>query len=117
MNFSIRCFATLLTGALLFSPAVAFADDADKAACASLEEGDDCTRGDGDPGVCSRDESDANVLTCDDDAIGSGSGGSDDGSSGCSASGHAEGSIAGVLLALGALLTARARRPLAARAR
>lgn len=64
---------------------VALADDDDKAACAALEEGDDCTRGDGDPGFCIPDESDPNVLTCDDDT--SGLDDADDG--GCSVGGDA----------------------------
>jgi MYXO-CTERM domain-containing protein len=97
----------------------ALADDADKAACADKAEGDDCTRGDGDPGVCVPDDSDP-VLTCEDDAgssgRGSGSGdssadSSDDDTStgdGCSAGG-APGSGLGALLLAGLALAARRR--------
>ena len=56
------------------------ADDADKAACADLAEGDACKDSDGADGTCVPDESDVNVLTCDDSAS------VDDSSGGCSAS-------------------------------
>ena len=66
---------TLLSAAVTFVPALSYADDADKAACVDLDEGDDCTRGDGGPGVCIPDESDPDVLTCDDDPSEDGGGG------------------------------------------
>ncbi len=63
---SARNLSIALATALSLVPATAFADAADKAACADLAEGDDCTRGDGTDGVCIPDESDPAVLTCDD---------------------------------------------------
>lgn len=82
MNVRGIFFGVALAGFVSLAATPAFADDADKAACADLDEGDECTRGSGDPGVCIPDESDADVLTCDDDS--SGTGGADAG--GCSAS-------------------------------
>ncbi|MEZ4439570.1 MAG: MYXO-CTERM sorting domain-containing protein [Polyangiaceae bacterium] len=104
-----RITFTLLAAVGLALPAgIASADDADKAACVDLEEGDDCTRGDGGPGTCIPDESDANVLTCDDDGAG-GSGGDDGG--GCSVSGQDPSSALPLLaLGLGAVLVRRRRR-------
>lgn len=103
MTFS-KLFGVLLASASLFAALPAAADDADKAACASLDEGDDCTRGDGDPGVCIPDESDASVLTCDDDTSSGAGGSADDNGSGCSATGRAGSAgwlvIGGVALAL-----------------
>jgi MYXO-CTERM domain-containing protein len=99
-------FTTLFACTLLAAP-VAHADEADKAACAALEEGDGCTRGNGDPGICIPDESDPDVLTCDDDGLGSNAG--DDGGcniGGTPASGGAW--LAGVALAL--VAAARRRR-------
>lgn len=107
---------TLLASALAFSfsfmPALAHADDADKAACVDLDEGDDCTRGDGGPGVCIPDESDPDVLTCDDDpgVDNSGGGSSDDGGAGCAAAPSASGSPVVALVGLALALAARARR-------
>lgn len=75
--------ATALFLTLASSPALA--DDADKAACASLDRGDACIRGNGDPGVCLPDESDPNVLTCED------TGTSSSGASGSNASSGATG--------------------------
>lgn len=111
--------AVSLAFAVVAAAAPAFADDADKAACADKSEGDDCTRGDGDPGTCVPDDSDP-VLTCEDDAgsaddsSSSDDDSSDDSSSsgGCSAGGAPASSggapIAGALaLALG---IARRRR-------
>ncbi len=66
---------------LAFSPE-ARADDADKAACADLENGDDCVRGDGDEGTCVPDDSDPGVLTCEDEAFDSMGDSGDDGSDG-----------------------------------
>lgn len=45
----------------------AFAKDGDEEACVGLQDGDACVRADGDPGVCQPDESDVNILVCDDD--------------------------------------------------
>jgi hypothetical protein len=88
MNFRSTVFGVALAGFVTLAATPALADDADKAACANLEEDDDCTRGDGDPGVCIPDESDPDVLTCDDDSSGTGGSGGDDSSSGgCSAGG------------------------------
>lgn len=87
MMFRSIVFGVALTGLVSLAATPAFADAADKAACADLEEGDDCTRGDGGPGTCIPDESDADVLTCDDDASGTGGSGGDDSSGGCSAGG------------------------------
>ena len=42
------------------------ANDANEAACVELSEGDDCVRGDGDAGTCLPDDSDPDVLTCED---------------------------------------------------
>jgi len=107
--------AIILSAAFLaagLAPARALADDADKAACASLDEGDDCTRGDGDPGVCIPDESDTNVLTCDDDTSGAGAGGSggSDGSSDCSSAGTRGSSGLGFFFAALAGLAVSRRR-------
>lgn len=105
-----------LVGFFLFSATVlaapmALADDEDKAACVDLDEGDDCTRGDGDPGVCIPDESDPNVLTCDDDTLSSGGGGSNSGSGdGCSASGAASTGGGFALVGLVAALAIGGRR-------
>ena len=66
--------------AAVATPLDAHANDADKAACADLAEGDACTDSDGADGTCVPDASDANVLSCEDSAS------SDDSSSGCSAS-------------------------------
>lgn len=89
MNFRSTVFGVALAGLVSLAATPAFADAADKAACADLEEGDDCTRGDGSAGTCIPDESDASVLTCDDDASGTGGSGGDDSSSsgGCSTGG------------------------------
>ncbi len=67
--------------ALVLTAPLASADDDDKAACVNLEEGDACTRGDGDPGFCFPDESDPQVLTCDDDGAGGDGSSGDDGCS------------------------------------
>jgi hypothetical protein len=72
--------AIALAFAAFTTPLHAHADDGDKAACADLAEGDACTDSDGAEGTCVPDESDANVLTCEDSAS------VDDSSSGCSAS-------------------------------
>jgi hypothetical protein len=95
---------------VLLTATAAFAKDGDEEACAGLEVGDDCTRADGDPGVCQEDTSDPGVLTCDDDALGAGGGGDTDTSSsgGCRVAG-VQGGAALSLLALG-LLRRRARR-------
>ncbi len=116
MKLANILFGTLVLGSLLVAPAIASADEADKAACADLDEGDDCTRGDGGPGTCIPDESDPDVLTCDDDSSSSstGSGGSDDGSSSsasCSAAAPSSGSAAfGALGLLGLVSVARRAR-------
>ncbi|NUP14299.1 MAG: hypothetical protein HOW73_50350 [Polyangiaceae bacterium] len=112
---NVRAFVSILLATVAFAPAIASADDADKAACADLDEGDECTRGDGDPGFCIPDESDANVLTCDDDRSAGGTGGSsagDDNSSGagCSASSGAANASGAILVALAGLGISAARR-------
>jgi len=103
MNRSASLFALALASSLAFTSGLAFADDADKAACADKAEGDECTRGDGDPGFCEIDESD-DVLSCDDDGASSSS------SSGCSASARAPGSFSSLAGVLGALALLRRRR-------
>ncbi len=103
------CSTTTLTS-------LAFADAADKAACANLKEDDACTRGDGRPGTCVPDESDPGVLTCDDDAGGGGGGGGDD--DGCSAAGSSStggGAVIPLLLAAVGVALSRRARPLAVR--
>jgi MYXO-CTERM domain-containing protein len=86
----------------------AFADEADKAACVDLEEGDACTRGDGDPGTCVPDESDPDVLTCEDEA---GAGGAASGEGGCSSAGqHGRAPGAALAVAVAGLLVGRRRR-------
>jgi uncharacterized protein (TIGR03382 family) len=117
-GFDMKIRSSMLgisTAALLaVSATPALADQADKDACVGLEEDDDCTRGDGDPGFCIPDESDPNVLTCDDDTAGAGgddgSGGDDSSGSGCSASGGAGSSLAGGGLIAGLIALARRRR-------
>ncbi|MBK6513174.1 MAG: hypothetical protein IPM79_06930 [Polyangiaceae bacterium] len=109
---------TLLSAAVTFVPALSYADDADKAACVDLDEGDDCTRGDGGPGVCIPDESDPDVLTCDDDPSEDGGGGgssSDSGGAGCAIGSGPSGApllaVVGVALAAAGLGSRRRRHP------
>ena len=126
MKIVSRILALTFAVVLSAGAAPARADQADKDACASLDEGDDCTRGDGGSGVCVPDESDPGVLTCDDDASAGGSGSGDDGSGddssggralACSASdGAPSGGAAPLAFALGAIaLVAWGRRRLAHR--
>ena len=98
------CFsiAALATSLLLASPA--FAREGDVEACMDKAEGDDCTRADGDPGVCQPDDSDPDVLECDDDAL------ADDSVQGCSTSGRPIGDTAALLVAGAALGLSRLRR-------
>lgn len=103
MNRSASLLALALASSLAFTSGLAFADDDDKAACVDKSEGDECTRGDGDPGYCEVDESD-DVLSCDDDGPSSGN------SSGCSASANDPGSLFGMAGVLGALALVRRRR-------
>ena len=63
---SRRFVPFLISLCVALAPAIALANDEDKAACADLQEGDECTRKDGDAGVCVPDDSDP-VLTCEDD--------------------------------------------------
>ena len=111
MNLRSTVVGVALAGLVSLSATSAFADDADKAACADLDEGDDCTRGDGSAGTCIPDESDASVLTCDDDASGTGGSGGDDSSSGgCSAGGGDHiGWLGGAALLAGLAFTSRRR--------
>ncbi len=117
MHLSLEALALASALAASFFASPVLADDADKAACADLDEGDECTRGDGDPGVCIPDESDTGVLSCDDDTLGSGSSSSsgsssDDGTSGCSASGRRtanDGMLAVGVAAVGLALLRRKR--------
>lgn len=95
---------TLLLCLVLSSSA--FADEADKAACEGLVEGDDCTRGDGDPGTCQLDADD-DVLSCDDDTPADDAGGADD-SAGCTTVGLSP-SLA-LLVCAAAGIRRRARR-------
>lgn len=97
---------TLLASALVALPALA--NDADKAACAALDDGDDCTRGDGRAGLCTPDASDPDVLTCDDDASADDSSGDDSG--GCSSTGTTPASTGAGALLLGLGLVALHRR-------
>ena len=98
----ITCMSivTVATSLLLASPTLA--KEGDVEACIDKVEGDDCTRADGDVGVCQPDESDPNVLKCDDDAL-------DDSSEGCNTTGRG-GDGAGLLLAAAALFASRFRR-------
>lgn len=86
-----------LVGLLWGAPALAREGDAE--ACDGLEVGDDCTRSDGDAGVCEEDRSDPNVVVCED---GAGSGSAD-----CGTAGGA--SLGGLALALGGLSIRRRR--------
>ena len=107
-----RLLAAPFFAASLLVTSTAFADDADKAACAALDEGDDCTRGDGRAGTCIPDDSDPNVLTCDDDASGLDDS-SDDGGCSVGARSAAAGSPAALLaMGIGAAfaLSRRSRR-------
>lgn len=114
----ISCAAVV---ALLWS-ATAFAKEGDVEACAGLEAGDGCTRADGDPGVCQPDDSDPNVIKCDDDGLGSSGAGasggddsSDDGSIECAYGAGPGTPDAGLALALAGVLIAARRRHSAAR--
>jgi MYXO-CTERM domain-containing protein len=112
MNLRSTVIGVALAGLVSLAATPAFADAADKAACADLEEGDDCTRGDGSAGTCIPDESDASVLTCDDDASGTGGSGGDDSSSsgGCSTGGgDPVGWLATASLLAGLAVTSRRR--------
>ena len=101
---TLSLIAALASCLVLDAPALA--DEADKAACANLDEGDACTRGDGDPGTCVPDESDPAVLTCEDE--GEGGAAADDG---CSASGQAPAQSGyGSALLLLSMIALRARR-------
>lgn len=75
--------------------------DADRIACADLSEGDECTEDDGDAGACKPDDSDPNVLECDDDALAGSSS-----SGGCSAAGTTGAASTGVLVGLALALSA-----------
>lgn len=79
--------------------------EADRIECVDLAEGDSCTESDGDAGACKVDDSDPNVLECDDDAASS----SSNASAGCNASG-AEGTSSGALLLVGLALAVAGRR-------
>ncbi len=79
--------------------------EADRIECADLAEGDSCTESDGDAGACKVDDSDPNVLECDDDTASS----SNSSSAGCNASG-AEGTNSGALLLVGLALAVAGRR-------
>jgi hypothetical protein len=114
MNFRSTVFGVALAGLVSLAATPALADDEDKAACADLDEGDDCTRGDGDPGTCIPDDSDSSVLSCDDDASGSGAGGSggdDSSSGGCNANGSGDpiGWLSGAALMAGLAFIKRRR--------
>ncbi|HHH28158.1 MAG TPA: hypothetical protein ENK57_07415 [Polyangiaceae bacterium] len=85
---------------------MAYADAEDKAACVDLAEGDDCARGDGDPGICIPDESDPNVLTCDDDAAASDAMDGD----GCTVGGDPSSTMGWAAFGLGMWWLARRRR-------
>jgi MYXO-CTERM domain-containing protein len=102
-----RILAASLTAFALCSAvaAPALAREGDKEACIGLAEGDECTRADGDPGFCFPDDSDPNVLECDDDGSGSAS---DDGCS-MAAGGASPWSLAAAAAALG-LVGLRSRR-------
>jgi hypothetical protein len=84
MSRKIVSMLVVFVGTLL-STGAALAKEGDVEACSGKSQGDACTRADGDAGTCSPDDSDPNVLTCDDDATGAGGSSSgDDG--GCSGS-------------------------------
>lgn len=99
----------------------AYARDGDEEACEGKEAGDPCTRSRGEEGTCQPDDSDPDVLTCDDDAgpapLPSGDGGPDgapptgsaspDDGSGCATTG---GAAALGLALVGGALAARRRR-------
>lgn len=94
---------TTIVMALLLGAATADAREGDEAACEGLVEGDDCTRANGDAGLCQPDDSDPEVLVCDDDGLGSSDG---SGSSDCSTAG----SSAAGWLALGLVAVGSRRR-------
>ncbi|MBK8256992.1 MAG: hypothetical protein IPK82_30495 [Polyangiaceae bacterium] len=108
MKLLTLSLTSMLVAATSLIAVPAFADQADKDACVGLEEGDDCTRGDGSAGVCIPDESDPGVLTCDDDTASSGTSGG--GSGGCSTSSGPASSLAGLVLLGAALAVSRRRR-------
>jgi MYXO-CTERM domain-containing protein len=89
MKSSTSLFAFALATSLATFAGTASADQADKDACVGLEEGDACTRGDGEPGFCQWDVSDP-VLTCEDDPSASSSS-SSSGGGGSSSSSSASG--------------------------
>ncbi len=110
MNFRPRLLTASLTLVLLIgAQGTARADDADKAACVNKSEGDACERGDGDAGVCVPDESDANVLTCEDTVGGGNDDNSGDDSPSCSVTPSAAAPGLAGLLALGLLFGVRGR--------
>lgn len=78
-------FVLAILASPVFAVGIAHADDEDKAACEGKEEGDACTRGDGDSGTCVPDDSDP-VLTCE-DSIGDSTNSSSAGNSSSSSSG------------------------------
>lgn len=81
----ITILAITLAG--LAASSSSFAKEGDIEACEGLEDGDACTRADGDAGICQPDASDPGVITCDDDGLGAGnSGNSGAGNSGNSGS-------------------------------
>ncbi|MDI3286049.1 hypothetical protein [Polyangium sp. 15x6] len=75
MSLYSKTLALVFASTILATVTPALADQADKAACVGLAEGDDCTDGDGRAGYCIPDESDSGVLTCE-DLRSDGSGGS-----------------------------------------
>ena len=106
----IRYTATFLTlAATLVFTTAALANDEDKAACEDLVEGAECLRHNGDDGICVYDDSDPDVLTCEDENW---SGGDDSGGVSC-ATGRSPASGAPILALLGlgvlGLVTRRVR--------
>ena len=61
-----RAAAVASSAVLVAMASDARADDADKAACIDMDEGEACVDSDGEPGTCVADESDPNVLSCED---------------------------------------------------
>ncbi len=94
MKTSTSIFAFALASSLATFAGVASADQADKDACVGLEEGDACTRGDGEPGYCLWDDSDP-VLSCEDAPSSSSSSSSGGGGSGSGGSSSSSGSGGG----------------------
>jgi hypothetical protein len=65
----------------------AWGREGDEEACVDLFEGDACTRDDGSEGTCLPDDSDPDVLKCDDDGLSGGGTSTSGGSLSCATGG------------------------------